>query len=533
MFLSEVRMKTSFSRAALGAVAAVALLPAVAAAAPTYNKDVAPILYGKCASCHRPGEVAGMSLMTYKDARPWARAIRSKVAKREMPPWSADPRFGKFRNDLSLSQAQIDTIVAWVDAGAPEGEGTAPAPPTFNTDGWKLVNGRGPDAVLEMPMEFEIPAEGQVPNFLIWDKNPFNEDKFIEAIQIRPSNYAVTHHSALYGRPLPEGTTLKKGIGWKNGPDLSYIPTYPDGSITNVVLGGPERASGDNQNKPGDRIPKFADNALARSAFQADLEDGDNRLLFYLPGGGFQAFPEGVAKRISVANELMWELHYSPSGKPETDRERFGLWFVPTPKHEVIVQRNGSGQHIVQQVELGPAAGPRPEATNAAAGSSPAASNTAPAVGSVGGGSPGGSRIPIIPPGAQNWKITAIQTFNEDVTLYNMQPHMHLRGTDMTYIATFPDGREEVVLSVPKYDFNWQHEYELATPLRLPAGSTLKTVGHYDNSINNKMNPQPDKPVFWSEQTWDEMFNGFIEITYDHRTVRPATKRGAATQNQH
>jgi mono/diheme cytochrome c family protein len=174
MLSSEVVMHMSV-RGVCGAAAVVGLLwPATVVAAPTFNKDVAPIIYSKCAQCHRPGEVAGMSLMTYKDARPWARAMRSKTTKREMPPWSADPRFGTFANDMSLSQAQIDTIAAWVEAGAPEGEGVAPEPPTFNNEGWRMVNGRGPDAILEMPMEFQIPAEGQVPNFLMWDKNPFD-----------------------------------------------------------------------------------------------------------------------------------------------------------------------------------------------------------------------------------------------------------------------------------------------------------------------------------------------------------------------
>ena len=96
-----------------------------------------------------------------------------------------------------------------------------------------------------------------------------------------------------------------------------------------------------------------------------------------------------------------------------------------------------------------------------------------------------------------------------------MSPHMHLRGKDMKFILTYPDGREELVLDVPKYDFNWQLYYELATPLKIPAGSKLTAIAHYDNSSKNKWNPAPDREVYWSEQSWDEMYNPQIRWTWD------------------
>src|SRR6185295_2221360 len=205
-----------------------------AAPAPTFNADVAPILFEKCATCHRPGAGGPMSLTTYAEVRPWARSIKTRITKREMPPWSADSRFGHFSNDISLSDAQIATITKWVDGGTLQGAGSAPAMPKYAEDGWRLVNGRRPDVILEMPMEYELPAEGQVPIFRLWDKNPFKEDVFVEALQIRPTNPAVTHHSALYGRKLPEGTTLQKTVAWPGGPEISFIPTFSDGTILNV-----------------------------------------------------------------------------------------------------------------------------------------------------------------------------------------------------------------------------------------------------------------------------------------------------------
>ena len=127
----------------------------------------------------------------------------------------------------------------------------------------------------------------------------------------------------------------------------------------------------------------------------------------------------------------------------------------------------------------------------------------------------GRPRIPVIPAGDPDWAITGITAFQDDVTLYILWPHMHLRGKDMTFVVTYPDGREEVILHVPNYDFNWQLPYELDAPLRIPAGSTMKTIGHFDNSIQNRYNPAPDKEVYWDEQSWDEMFNGRIDYTVD------------------
>jgi len=463
------------------------------APAPTFNADVGPILFEKCATCHRPGAGGPMSLTSYAEVRPWARSIKARITKREMPPWSADPRFGHFSNDISLSDQQIDTIARWVDAGMPQGSGAVPALPKYPEGGWRLVNGRPPDVILEMPMEYELPAEGQVPIFRLWDKNPFTEDVFVEALQIRPTNPAVTHHSALYGRKLPEGTTLKKTVAWPGGPEISFVPTFEDGSIFNVLsgLGGNsssnlrENGEAGNGNIAARFNARGTDKMPVINTSRQPTEEDDERLMFYLPGADFQQFAPGSAKRIRASNALMWEVHYSPDGKPEKDRERIGLWLAPKDKvqKQVHILRNGSGQHIIENEEVGNVA-----------------------------------NLPPIPPGAADWKITAIQPFTQDVTLNTMQPHMHLRGKDMTYVAKYPDGREEILLSVPRYDFNWQNTYVPNRPFKLPAGTVLETVGHYDNSVRNRVNPMPNRPALWSEQTWDEMYNAWTEITYDAET---------------
>src|SRR5262245_55461293 len=148
---------------------------------PTFNQHVARIFYDRCVSCHRPGEVAPMSLVTYEDARPWLHAIRTRVAARDMPPWFADPHFGRpFLNDARLSDDEIRTVLAWIDAGAPRGAGAPPPPPSFTT-GWHTFKNRPPDAIVEMPAPFEVPADGALPVFTVWSANPFTEDRFIEA----------------------------------------------------------------------------------------------------------------------------------------------------------------------------------------------------------------------------------------------------------------------------------------------------------------------------------------------------------------
>jgi hypothetical protein len=439
------------------------------AQSPTFNQDVARIFYDKCVNCHRPGEVAPMSLVTYEDARPWVRAIRTRVAAREMPPWFADPRFGRpFVNDPRLTDGEIQAVVAWVDAGAPRGSGEPPAPPSF-VSGWRTFNGRPPDAIVEMPAAFDVPANGALPVFTIWSPNPFTEDKFIEAVELRPGAVDAVHHSDVTARTPPAGTTLGRGAAWPGGPAVNFVPVYPDGTSYNELT---------------------ADEAAARrGALRAEAfrTSDDYRLLFYVPGGGFQQVPPGAVKRISARNVLAWGVHYTPTGRPAKDQHRLGLWFADTPPtHEVITKRIGEA-HIIEGKEF------------VAAGAD--------------------AEFPPIPAQADDWRITAITPILDDVTLYALWPHMHLRGKDMTFIATYPDGREEVLLHVPKYDFQWQLQYQLVEPVHLPAGSTIKAIGHYDNSSGNRKNPRPSARVFWSEQSWDEMFNGWMEWSVDKDVI--------------
>ena len=254
---------------------------------PTFYKDVLPILQANCQTCHRPGEVAPMSLLTYEDARPWARAIKTAIATKKMPPWFADPAVGHFSNERRLSPRDAETITAWVDAGAPGGN-TADAPPplAFNT-GWNLK----PDIVIEMPKPFELPARGTINYKYIVVKGNFTEDLWVTAAEMRPGNPAVLHHGKVWIRP--------PGSKW----------------MENAV--------------PGEAYEVESHRAiLGRNA----IEEGNDIIGKFNPGLGAQRFDiEGAAKFIPKGSDLVYELHYTTSGAPASDVSKLGLVLAKAP----------------------------------------------------------------------------------------------------------------------------------------------------------------------------------------------------------
>jgi hypothetical protein len=270
---------------ALGLLLAAAI-PA-AADSPTFYKDVLPVLQKNCQTCHRPGEVAPMSLLTFEDARPWARAIKAAVAARTMPPWFADPKFGHFANERRLSLREIETITAWVDAGAPGGNAAdAPRPLTFET-GWNLK----PDMVIEMPKPFELPARGTINYKYIVVKGSFTEDLWVTAAEMRPGNSKVLHHGKVWIRP--------PGSRW----------------MENAV--------------PGEayEIESHRD-IMGRNA----IEEGNDIIGKFNPGLGAQRFDmDGAAKFIPKGSDLVYELHYTTSGEPTSDVSKLGLVLAKEP----------------------------------------------------------------------------------------------------------------------------------------------------------------------------------------------------------
>ena len=436
------RLTTSIVGAAVIGSGLSSVAAAEEVGTPTFAKDVAPILYERCVSCHLDGEVAPMSLITYGEARPWARAIKSEVVSREMPPWHVDSSAGlTLRNDRSLDQAEIDTIVAWVDAGAPNGDDAdLPPAPTF-AQGWGHPSGRSPDAVIQMPISYEIPADGMVPYVNFFSKVPFEKDVFAEAIEARPGNRRAVHHMTASVMPMPEP------------PPPVAMPLPVDSLST------PRSAEEQEQ---------FLQSAEGTSVV---LASGVTAL--FTPGQGFEQFPVGFGKRVRGGPDayMNFNMHYQLTGRPESDRSSVGIWLHRDPvQHEMVRSTGTEGTFLAEGKELLFVAGARPAPLVYAA-------------------------VPNIPPHAANYKTVVVTPFTEPTTIYQFNPHAHLRGKDFNYSLVYPDGREQVLLSVPRYDFNWQVFYVLEEPLSVPAGSKLVVIGHFDNSAANRYNPAPNREV--------------------------------------
>ncbi len=266
----------------------------------TYHKDVERILQNRCQGCHRPGEVAPMSFLTYQDVRPWAKAMRGAVLTRKMPPWPIDPSYGKFSNDRRLSQAEIDTLTAWADQGAPEGSAKdAPLPLQF-VDGWNIGK---PDAVVELSKEFQIPTSGDVPYQYIIVPTGFTEDRWIQGVEIRPGNRAALHHAIAFVRD-PSSPTFK---------------TMKMGEFLDPILMA--KLLRPRTNPPPDQF--------------GDSVDGD-AVGFYVPGIEAASLQPGQARLIRAGSALLFQLHYTTNGKPGSDRTRIGFVFAKEPPKELV-----------------------------------------------------------------------------------------------------------------------------------------------------------------------------------------------------
>src|SRR6266540_4292531 len=446
-----MRMQVFATAVACGIIAGLAASagaqPAASPPTPTFSKDVAPIFYAQCISCHRPGEIAPMSLLTFKDARPWARSIAAKVASGAMPPWHADPSVGDFLNARRLNETEKSVILRWANGGAPEGDPKDLPDPPVHTDGWSIGQ---PDVILSMQEDYPIPATGTVAYQYFEVPANFDEDRWIKAWEMRPGNRRAVHHVIVAVKP-PAPATPSSVPQTVNAPRPQPLFTMADGMEI------PAGQTGGRQLPPGQRKP-LGPNDRPRPRGLGPSIGG------YVPGNSWRVFPEGTAIRLPAGSSLVFQVHYTPIGEATTDRTRLGLIFTKerpkTPLSSAALV-NGS-LHI--------------------------------------------------PAGAADHQVDAEMTINRDILLFSLVPHTHVRGKRWLYEVIFPDGRKETILSVPNYDFDWQHEYIFRQPLPLPAGTRIHAVAWYDNSPANKSNPNPKAEVWWGDQTWEEMM--FTGITY-------------------
>src|SRR6202140_1342532 len=421
----------------LAAVAAPVTLPVILVSAPatgtaqedpapvTFNRNVLPILQKNCQGCHRPGEIAPMSFLTYQDTRPWAKAIKVAVISRQMPPWFADPAYGHFANDPTLGESTIKTLASWADGGALEGDARDRHAPVAFPEGWSIK----PDMIIEMPRDIALPSSGTINYKSILVKANFPEDVGVVAAYLRPGNATAVHHMRAIVRP-PGSQWMKDAI-----PGVAY---------------------------------EQGDQELGRQGEGTDLLGKFN------PGLGGQDFSMfDSAKFVPKGSDIVFSMHYTATGKPATDRSRLGLVFAKGPPRLRYYVSDG-----------------------------PTASNLA------------------IPAGDGNAEVVSEMTAQADTQLVYLQPHMHLRGKDFEVRLISPAGESKTIFKA-KWDFNWQLGFDLAAPIPIPKGTRLVAIAHYDNSANNKYNPDPAKLILWGPQNWDEMQNCFMGFLVDPTLDNP------------
>jgi hypothetical protein len=406
----------------IGIGLAMGMAALAATSSPTFNKDVLPILQKNCQGCHRPGEVAPMSLISYKDARPWAKAMKVAVVTKKMPPWFAD--YGHFANDRTLSPADVDTLVTWANNGAPEGDAKDAPPPLTFPDGWQIK----PDMIIEMPKAFHVKATGTINYQNIKVHVNFPEDTWVVAAEMRAGNPKVVHHMRAIVAP-PGATWMSKAV---------YGQAYEEGS---------EAMTG--------------------------AKEGTDLLGKYNPGLGAQRFDvDGSAKFVPKGSDIVFNIHYTAVGTEQDDLSKVGLVFAKTSPKRRYWMSPGT----------------------------PAAFNL------------------VIPPGAEDQEVVSEVTVGVDnAELVYIQPHMHLRGKDYELDAVYPTGEKQEIFK-GQWNFDWQVGYQLEKPLPMPKGTRLVAIAHYDNSLNNKYNPDANKEVHWGDQNWEEMQSGFLGLVVDRDT---------------
>lgn len=368
---------------------------------PSYARDIAPLLQQKCVSCHRPGDIGSYAMTNHAIIADKAASIRFNVLGGHMPPWHADPAHGRFANDYSLTPAEASRLIAWIDAGAPQTGTTDPLASEPPAPPVAWPMGQ-PDKIVSIPSQ-SLPAAGEIAYRYLLVQNPFPTNVWLRAAAVKPGNREVVHHCLVFVA--------------RNVADLLQV----QGGLGGFFAG-------------------------------------------YVPGMDQVEFPAGTGKMLPKGAYLVFQMHYTPSGKPATDQTQLGFYVAPAP--------------------------PARELTTTAAYTTTF----------------------TIPPGARDHEVVAETTLARNSLLYELSPHMHFRGARMRFEAIYPGGQKETLLNVPGYEFAWQTLYRLVEPKQLPAGTVLRITGGFDNSQWNPWNPDPASSIVFGEQTSDEMLIGYLNI---------------------
>ncbi|MAI32068.1 MAG: thiol-disulfide isomerase [Rhodopirellula sp.] len=371
----------------------------------TFHEHIIPLLRKHCVNCHKQDNIAPFALLHYDEVAGWAPMIREVVEGERMPPWFANPNHGNFKNNARLSAAEKATLLGWIERGCPPGSLDVVADIQIEQNksaksNWEIPE---PDEVFFISDHpHTIPAQGQVDYEYFLVDPEFQEDKFLQAVQVKPGNYSVVHHA-----------------------------------LVSLVM-------------PGNTSPGVGNCGV---------------LINYAPGMQSTKLPAGMGIHVPAGAKFLFQMHYTPNGTQQRDRTSLGIVFA-NPRQVTSVVRGG-------------------------------------AIANVG---------ITIPPNTHDHHEVAELKIDRPVELLSLSPHMHLRGKAFRYEAFFPKGRREILLDVPKYDFNWQLRYLLEKPLPLPPGTRIRCTAWYDNSSRNPANPDSTLEIQWGDQTTDEMLIGFYSI---------------------
>ncbi len=377
----------------------------------TYHRDVAPILERHCVQCHQVGEVGPFPLDSFEAVKKHARQVALAASTRFMPPWKPVAPGVAFHRDRRLSAAEIATLEAWVKQGALAGVAAAAKPKV-------VVPKPEPDQVWKMKSGYELSADGddQYRCFAV----PTGNDavRFVEGFEFLPGNRRVVHHALLFFDLSGTGRKLDAGSGYPCFGSPGFLPSSS--------LGG------------------------------------------WSPGNGRLQMPPGTAVRVPPGADIVFQIHYHPTGKPETDQSGVAVYFAKEPPKKKLLDI------------------------------------------------PLTSKAIDIPAGQASFKVYDSFELPVDVTLWQIIPHAHFVARRVQAWVTLPTGLRKTVLTITDWDFNWQDIYQLKTPLAMKAGTILEMEIEYDNSAKNPRNPnRPPKRVLWGPGTADEMAGVHWNITVD------------------
>lgn len=418
----------------------------------SYVQDIAPIIAENCAECHREGGIAPFAMDSNLAVQGWSPMIREVVMTKRMPPGQIDNKVGhKMKNEMNLSDEEMQKLVRWVNAGSVvDGDEDPLAQLVWPDSKWSLGE---PDLIVKVPPQ-TIPATGVVDYMDIPIDLGLEKDVWVRGSEVSPGSPEVLHH--IITTVIPPG-----GAANPQEALFAAINSLPEERAAAVraelfasVAGG---------GRPDiDKI--FRENPeIDVSTLLGGGDPDQGSVAGYAPGNAVQLNPEGVGGLLKAGTQLNLQMHYTTSGKEMVDATEIGIYFY---EDGVVPEKRMSG-------------------------------------------GVGNAFSLAIPPQAKDHEMELVTYINDEAEIRSLMPHMHFRGKRMSFVAEYPDGSEEMLLSVPAYSFNWQLAHELETPVRVPAGTKIVATGAFDNSSQNPFNPDPNSEITWGEQSWEEMFMGF------------------------